>query len=319
MQYHLSKIPGQFYLWVAIIIFGASGSITRKLSEIGAMQFMNGHNPISLCNVLFVGNICALGIMLIVYHNELAAEKIAQISRSEWVNLTIVALLGGALTPAAIFHALTLTPVNNIILLGRLEVPIVLLLSKFILGAKLEKRQKVGIAIVLSGVIIAVGRNSSTYPLSGFTLGEGELLTIAAAIFSSISILISKRNLASVSVGIYGIFRTGLGSIVFLFLGTLLYGHQHFGEAFSPFLWKWMLVYGAIIVVVGQSCWIKGFRESPISTSAIISCFHPIAGMLFAYWILAELPTMSQVIGGLVLLVGLLLSQSRVNKIVTSH
>ena len=129
MQYYLSKIPGQFYLWFAVIIFGASGSVTRKLTQLGAMQFMNGHNPISLCNVLFVGNICALGIMLMLYRTELTAKKIAQISRSEWVNLTIVAILGGALAPAAIFQALALAPVNSIILLGRLEVPIVLLLS----------------------------------------------------------------------------------------------------------------------------------------------------------------------------------------------
>ena len=314
MQYYLSKIPGQFYLWFAVIIFGASGSITRKLTQLGAMQFVNGHNPISLCNVLFVGNICALGIMLLLYRTELTAKKIAQISRSEWVNLTIVAILGGALAPAAIFQALALAPVNSIILLGRLEVPIVLVLSRFILGEQLEQRQKIGIIIILSGVIIAVTGNNSISVLSSFALGKGELLTIAATIFSAISILISKQKLADVPLGTYGIFRTGLGSIVFFVLAIFLYGSEHFAEAFSPFLWKWMLVYGAIIVVVGQSFWIKGFRESPISTSAIVSCFYPIAAMLFAYLILAELPTMGQVIGGLVLLVGLLLSQSRVNK-----
>ena len=155
---------------------------------------------------------------------------------------------------------------------------------------------------------------ASIATLASFTLGKGELLTIAASIFSAISILISKQKLADVPLGTYGIFRTGLGSIVFFVLAIFLYGSEHFGEAFSPFLWKWMLVYGAIIVVVGQSFWIKGSRESPISTSAIVSCFYPITAMLFAYWILAELPTMGQVIGGLVLLAGLLLSQSRVNK-----
>lgn len=53
------KIPGQIYLLLAIIIFGASNSITKQLTEIGATKFP-GENPISFCNVLFVGNICAL-------------------------------------------------------------------------------------------------------------------------------------------------------------------------------------------------------------------------------------------------------------------
>jgi hypothetical protein len=68
MHRYLSNIPGQAYLWLAILIFGASSSVTRKLTEIGASQFMHEHNPISLCNVLFVGNVCALGIMLVREH-----------------------------------------------------------------------------------------------------------------------------------------------------------------------------------------------------------------------------------------------------------
>jgi drug/metabolite transporter (DMT)-like permease len=74
-----------------------------------------------------------------------------------------------------------------------------------------------------------------------------------------------------------------------------------------------MLAYGTIIVVIGQSFWIKGLKESPIATSAIISCFHPIAGMFFAYWILAESPTSAQIIGSVILLTGLLLSQVNIN------
>jgi drug/metabolite transporter (DMT)-like permease len=70
-----------------------------------------------------------------------------------------------------------------------------------------------------------------------------------------------------------------------------------------------MLVYGGIIVVVGQSLWIKGLRESSLTVSTIVSCFHPIAGIFFAYWILAEVPTMQQAIGSTILVSGLLLSQ----------
>jgi drug/metabolite transporter (DMT)-like permease len=133
MRRYFSRIPGQAYLWIAILIFGASSSVTRKLTELGANQFMNGHNPISLCNVLFVGNVCALGLMLVVYRNQLTTANFQQISKIEWINLTIVAILSGAFAPAAIFRALALSPVNNIILLGRLEVPLILILSRFIL------------------------------------------------------------------------------------------------------------------------------------------------------------------------------------------
>jgi drug/metabolite transporter (DMT)-like permease len=309
MRRYFSRIPGQAYLWIAILIFGASSSVTRKLTELGATQFMNGHNPISLCNVLFVGNVCALGLMLVVYHSQLTISNFQQISKIEWVNLTIVAILSGAFAPAAIFRALALSPVNNIILLGRLEVPLILILSRFILQERLNRYQKIGAFVVLIGIVVAVMDDRTDLSKSGLMLGTGEILTIAAAVVSAIATLINKQKLSTIPVGIYGIFRTGLGSIIFFFFAIQLYGSGHFAEMFSPFLWQWMLVYGGMIVVVGQSLWIKGSRDSSLTVSTIVSCFHPIAGMLFAYWILAEVPTIQQVIGSVILLSGLLLSQ----------
>jgi drug/metabolite transporter (DMT)-like permease len=313
MLQFITKIPGQVYLWFAILIFGASGSVTRKLTEIGADHFMYSHNPISLCNVLFVGNLCALGIMSIVYHRQLTVANFSKISKSEWIDLLIVAIFAGALAPAAIFRALALSPVNNIILLGRIEVPLVLILSGIFLKERLNRYQQIGAAIVFAGILVAVAGDRPMATLTKFTVGKGELLTILAAVFSSLSILISKTKLLKIPLGIDSLVRTGCGSLVFFVLATYLYGAGHFMELFSPFLWQWMLVYGAIIIVAGQSFWIKGLKESPISASAIISCFHPIAGMIFSYWILAESPTKNQIIGSIIILIGLFLSQIKRN------
>jgi drug/metabolite transporter (DMT)-like permease len=305
----LTKIPGQVYLWLAILIFGASGSVTRKLTEIGSKEFAHGHNPISFCNVLFVGNLCALAIMLLIHRNQLTAENFSKISKFEWVSLLLVALFAGAIAPAAIFQALSLSPVNNIILLGRLETPIVLILSGILLKERLHRNQKIGIAIIFIGIFIAIMGNQQSISLTKVTFGKGEIFTIIAAIFLAISSLISKSKLSKIPLGIDTITRTGIGSIIFFFIAMHFYGSGHFMELFSPFLWQWMLVYGGIIVVIGQSFWLKGLKESPVAYSAIISCFHPIAGMAFSYWILAEIPTTAQVVGSVILLLGLLLSQ----------
>jgi drug/metabolite transporter (DMT)-like permease len=70
-------------------------------------------------------------------------------------------------------------------------------------------------------------------------------------------------------------------------------------------LWQWMLLYGVIIVVVGQSFWLAGLRATSVSTASIISSFAPIAGILAAYLILGEIPTRAQYIGGSIILLGL--------------
>ena len=89
----------------------------------------------------------------------------------------------------------------------------------------------------------------------------------------------------------------------------VLYGSDHFKGAFSPFLWQWMLLYGGVIIVVGQSLWLTGLRASSISTASIVSSFTPIVGIAAAYLILGEVPTVAHYIGGSVILAGLLLSQ----------
>jgi drug/metabolite transporter (DMT)-like permease len=88
-----------------------------------------------------------------------------------------------------------------------------------------------------------------------------------------------------------------------------MYGFNHFMDVLSPFLWQWMLLYGTVIVVIGQSCWNAGLRASSIATASLVGSFAPIVGILAAYLILDEVPTPAQYSGGLVILLGLFLSQ----------
>ena len=90
------KNPGQIYLLLAIIIFGASNPITKQLTEIGAEKFP-GENPISFCNVLFVGNICALLILIIIHTKQLKLQVFKQFSNQDWASMLTVAFLAGVL------------------------------------------------------------------------------------------------------------------------------------------------------------------------------------------------------------------------------
>ncbi len=309
MRHDRLMIPGQVYLWLAVPILASSSAVIRKLTELGAQQFVNGHNPISFCNVLFAGNLCALAVVLILHRHLLTAQVVKKITRAEWTYLTLSAILSGAIIPAMIFVALSLAPVNNIILLARIELPIVLVSSIVILKENFTRYQIIGAIVVFMGVLVAVLGNGSMSPTSSFQLGKGEVLTIISSGLIAISSLINKKTLSQVPLGLAHIVRLGLGSLVFFVVANVLYGPSHFGEIFSPFLWQWMLAYGGIIIVIGQSFWAKGFRATPVSVSAIVSCFNPIAGMVFAYLILAELPSAGQILGSVILFLGLLVSQ----------
>ncbi|MEH1808229.1 DMT family transporter [Nostoc sp.] len=312
------RISGQTYLWLAMLIFGASSAVTRKLTEIGAQHFIGNayggklRNPISLCNVLFVGNLCALILLILIYGRQWNKATLKQLSRKDWVSLTAVAILSGALAPGLIFQALALIGVNNVILVGRLEPPLTLALSVWLLKERVNIWEFIGAIAAFVGVILTIILQPSTETMmnmGGFGLGIGEFLAAVASVAIAASTIISKKHLSQIPLGIYSIFRTALGTVIFFFIALVLYGRDHFADVLSPFLWQWMFLYGGLIVVVGQSFWVKGLKTSTVSTASLISSFGPIVGIIAAYLILGEAPTRPQYIGGSLILGGIFLSQ----------
>jgi drug/metabolite transporter (DMT)-like permease len=306
------KITGQTYLWLAILIFGASSTVTRKLTQIGAQHFMDGRNPISLCNVLFVGNLCALIVMLPIYRRQWNKKALQQLSKKDWLALIAIAILSGALVPGLIFQALALTGVNNIILIGRLEPPLAMALSVWLLRERVNHWQVLGAIAAFVGATLTIflqPSQTAMINMGALKVGIGELLAAIAAVASVVSTIILKGWLSDIPAGILNIFRTALGTVIFFFSALVLYGSDHFMDVFSPFLWQWMLFYAAVIVVLGQSFWLKGLRASTVSVASLAGSFTPIVGILAAYLVLDEVPTFAQYIGGSLVLVGIFLGQ----------
>ncbi|MCL1468113.1 DMT family transporter [Argonema galeatum] len=309
----IGRTSGRIYLLSAVLIFAAANSVTRRLTEIGSQHLIDGRNPISLCNVLFVGNLCALLVLIPIYGRQLNFDSLKQLSRKDWLSLTAVAILSGAIAPGLIFTALSLTMVNNVVLVGRIEPPLILALSVWFLREKVNIWAVAGAFVCLGGVAVtlflqSLGQNA---PDSGFFIhiGTGELLTAGGALAASVGNLISKVKLANIPLGIFTIFRMAVGTVVFFFIALYLYGSEHFMDVFTPFLWQWMLIYSAVIVVIGQLAWFMGLKKSTASEISLASSFTPIAGILAAYFILGEAPNLAQYIGGSIIIGGIIISQ----------
>ena len=202
--------------------------------------------------------------------------------------------------------------VNNVVLVGRIEPPLTLALSIWLLRERTNKWETAGAVVSFIGLAVTLVLQSlwgnMLTPAVG-TVGWGEILAAIGAIAVAISNIVSKAYLNRIPIGIFSIVKTALGTIIFFWAAIFLFGWHHFMDAFSPFLWKWMLVYGTLIVVVGQSLWLAGLKKSSGSLASLVSGFNPIAAFLVAYLILGEAPTPAQLIGGGVILCGIVLSQ----------
>lgn len=306
-----NQIPSLVYLWTAVFIFAASSAVTRKVTEIGEAHLVNGRNPISLCNVLFAGNLCALAVMLLIFGRQWNRRTLQQLTRSDWIVLGAIAVLSGALAPGLIFAALDQTNVTNVVLIARLEPPLTLALSVLLLRARVNVWTVAGSVVALVGVatIAFLSQSDTRVPLmGGLQVGLGEVqVAIAAVILASVTV-ISKARLQHIPIGIFNIAKVAVGTVVFFLLANILYGSHHFTDILSPFLWQWMLLYGSVIVVAGQLCWFAGLRGSTPADITLANAVNPIVAIAMAFFILGEVPTMAQYAGGTIIFVGIILS-----------
>lgn len=308
----LNKIPGWCYLLVAITIFATSSSISSKLAEIGMMHPIDGRNPISFCNVLFVGNIVALVVLAIVYGKQWNPSSLTRLSWRSWLILIAVAILAGAIAPSLTFFALERTSASNVVLLSRIGSPLTFAFLSIILGKKSHWLMFTGELISVVGIITILilqtpGENS--IKMIGFTIGRGELLAMAGAIATAIANITRKTRLDQIPLGVFTIFRTAVGTLVFWILVAKLYTLGHFADVFAPIVWQWVSLYGIVIVAGGQIIWFKGLKASEFSSISYAGYLIPIVGILSAYLILGEVPTVAQYVGGSIILVGAVINQ----------
>lgn len=304
LQNILNQIPTPVYLGTAVLIFAASNSVTRKIVQIGESHTVNGHNPISLCNVLFVGNLCALAVMTSIFYPDWKPHVLKALTLKNWITLTVLGILSGAIVPALIFTALGQTNVTNIVVIGRIEPILTLILGWVLLRSPLNAWTVSGSLVSFAGIVVTTVLKNSGEIATG---GSGEILVAIAAVISSISTVMGKLQLQSIPLGIFTIYRNVLGTIIFFLLAQNLYSPDHFAEVLSPFLWKWMILYSSVIVVTGQLCWLTGLKNATSTELNLASLFNPIAAIVMAYLILREVPTSAQYIGGSLLLLGLIL------------
>ena len=307
-----NKIPGRVYLLVAIAIFAASSSVGSKLAQIGSMNLIDGRNPISFCNVLFIGNLCALIVLVAVYGREWQASAFTRLSPLNWLVLIVVAILSSTLAPSLTFFALDNTNAGNVVLISRIQSPLTFAFLSLILGKKSNWWIFAGELLSVLGIMLILilqSERANAVDMMGFSIGKGELFAFGGAIAITVANVVRKIKLDTIPLGVYTIFRLAVGTVSFWAITVKLYGMEHFADAFAPFVWQWISIYGVLIVAGGQIIWFQGLKKSKFSSISYAGYLTPIAGILAAYLILGEIPTTAQYVGGSVILLGAFFNQ----------
>ncbi len=290
-------------LILAIILASLATPVVKWLVMQGGKFGISNPNAISFCNILFVGNLCSGLVILFTFGWKGIWRHLRDLSGRTGLLLLGNLLIGTVLAPIFLFIALETTMVTTLVLLTRIEAVVYSVLGVLLFKDPISKMNWIGL------VFITVGTIALALYQGGGELTRGDGLGILAGLLYAVGSSMGRSILEHTSIYGFIFSRNLLGGIIFFWLAIILYGSDHFAEAFSADLWLVMTVYAALVVVLGQITWFRAITSLPSGIVASWSTLTPVLGILFAYLLLHEVPDMSQWMAAAIILFGMAISQ----------
>ncbi|GIM45102.1 membrane protein [Collibacillus ludicampi] len=228
-------------------------------------------------------------------------HRLVRINNREWIYLILIGLIGTMLNQTFFFQSLTYTSATEAALIMSLAPIATSILAYFFLREPLTIRMILGSIIAVIGVymLVAFGKQQVAIGL-GDVLAGGAMLTFAISL-----ILIRKltQTLESIPTTVYS---TVFGAC--MFVPFVHVNDQHPLLAHS--VWPWILaaLSGILSQGVGGLLWNKGITIIGASKASILLNLQPFVAMIIGYITLGVPVTRSQIIGGTLIVLGVILA-----------
>ncbi len=242
-------------------------------------------------------------------------DEMRRLTRKEWLLLGLSGAFLG-LHFATWITSLEYTTVASSVVLVTTTPLWVALLSGVIFKDKTSVGTWVGLAVAFSGCLLVA--NSHLCELSGGRISCGGLfeawrggswlgngLALTGAIMAAFYLLVGRWVRAKISFLTYIFIIYGFAAVVLVILSVI------FGYPLVPgsgIAWLWVILLAVFPQLMGHSSFNWAIRYLPAVFVAISLMGEPIGTVVLAYLILGEIPAPLEILGGVLILLGILLA-----------
>lgn len=279
-----------FNPYIAVVI----GVIAVSTSAILVKLAANAPAGIIAFYRLAFAALLMLPIILIKYKAELRS-----VSRRDWI-LTTISGVFLALHFILWFESLNFTSVASSVVLVTLQPIFAFVGTYFFFGERFSVAAIISMLITLFGSIV-IGWGD--FQISGLAL-LGDILAVLGAIAVTAYFLLGQRLRRSLSLMTYTFIVYSISSIALLLYNVVLkndfihYSSKH---------WLLFLTLAIVPTFLGHTLFNWALKWLSTSTISMAIVFEPIGATVLAYFILGEIVTSSQWLGGTIVIFGLLL------------
>lgn len=225
--------------------------------------------------------------------------ELKNLSKKEWVYSTIAGIFL-AFHFILWFESLHYTSVASSVVLVTLQP-----LFAFI-GTYLFFKEKVSIVSISSGLIAITGSviiSWGDFKISGIAL-FGDLLALAACAMITAYLLFGQEIRKRHSLTLYTFIVYGISSITLLVYCLIL---RYPLAPYPQEDWIYFLLLAVIPTLLGHSLFNWSLKWVSTNTISVMILFEPVGSIILAYYLLGEKMIVSQIIGGSIIMLGIIL------------
>lgn len=235
-----------------------------------------------------------LPTVLLKYRNALRS-----ISKRDWMLATISGIFL-ALHFILWFESLNYTSVASSVVLVTLQPIFAFIGTYFFFGERFSFAAIISMMITLIGSMI-IGWGD--FQLSNLAL-IGDVLALLGAVTVTAYFLLGQRLRRTLSLITYTFIVYSISAVVLLVYNLVL-GHDFIGYSLDH--WGWFLALAIIPTFLGHTLFNWALKWLSTTTISMAIVFEPIGATALAYFILDEIVTPSQWLGGTIVIFGLFL------------
>ena len=240
----------------------------------------------------------------------LTGRLVLPMPRRDMLRLAGIGLIGVTILNLAVVYGQARLPATLSSLIVTSNPVHTALISRVLLGEPLGSRKLAGIGVAFAGLVVVLLYGSeNAAPLGTRELTGVGILAIAPFTWAFYTVL-SKPLLATYPSVHVAAYTTIAGAAPFLPLPILREGMLARIGAMEARGWLAALFATLLSFVVAYILWYRGLRVLTPSQTAVYVYLVPVFGLLFAWLLLGERPTLFLLLGGATILAGVILTNS---------
>lgn len=231
---------------------------------------------------------CLIASIALLLFARLTGTRLALLRRSD-LGLLLLMGLFMALHWIAFFAAVQMSGVG-IALIAVYTFPIMtVLMEPLFFPERIDGRDLSIALIVLAGVWLAVPGG-----LRGGQIAFGAFLGIVSALLLTLRNILYRKHLRGYPSSAMMFYQIAMAAaILFPFVTPGI-------DLVTENRWLHLILLGVIFTALSHTLFVGSLRSIKASTAGLIASMEPIYGMLFAAWVLSEIPAIKTVAGGII-------------------